>query len=88
MNTIAAICKIHLRFPRQKRNKAASAKSQKMPCFTVGREGVEPSRSFDQRILSPRRLPFRHRPILKCLENKPKLCPPSPLPAPFPIPLL
>ena len=33
----------------------------------VGREGVEPSRSFLQRILSPQRLPFRHRPIDKGL---------------------
>lgn len=29
----------------------------------VGREGVEPSPDFSERILSPRRLPFRHRPV-------------------------
>jgi hypothetical protein len=28
----------------------------------IGREGFEPSRGCPQRILSPLRLPFRHRP--------------------------
>ena len=31
----------------------------------MGREGVEPSWSRLQRILSPQRLPFRHRPQLQ-----------------------
>ena len=30
----------------------------------VGVEGLEPSRCYQQRILSPHRLPFRHTPIL------------------------
>ncbi len=29
----------------------------------MGREGVEPSRLFSRGILSPLRLPFRHRPM-------------------------
>jgi type III restriction enzyme len=33
-----------------------------MPHLVVGREGVEPSWCYHQRILSPQRLPFRHRP--------------------------
>ena len=33
----------------------------------MGREGIEPSRTLVQRILSPQRLPFRHRPIYKRL---------------------
>src|SRR4029077_16113658 len=34
--------------------------------WKVGREGVEPSPDFSERILSPRRLPFRHRPAKEC----------------------
>ncbi len=30
----------------------------------MGREGIEPSRPFSRGILSPLRLPFRHRPML------------------------
>ena len=32
--------------------------------YTVGRVGFEPTRPCGQGILSPRRLPFRHRPLL------------------------
>ena len=31
----------------------------------VGEEGLEPSRSLNQRILSPQRIPFRHSPGLE-----------------------
>ena len=31
----------------------------------IGREGFEPSRDYSQRILSPLRLPFRHRPTAR-----------------------
>jgi hypothetical protein len=34
----------------------------------VGRVGFEPTRAFTQRILSPRRLPFRHRPWHVCVK--------------------
>jgi hypothetical protein len=41
-------------------------------------EGVEPSRPFGQRILSPQRLPFRH-PGAKSLNNKPSTITPQQL---------
>ena len=36
----------------------------------MGREGIEPSRPCGQRILSPQRLPFRHRPWLEIIWRK------------------
>src|SRR5574341_889634 len=36
----------------------------------VGRVGIEPTRPCGQRILSPRRLPFRHRPVSGIISHQ------------------